>query len=363
MQRDDTQRPAGLASASPRRPRSPRLRRALYTLLALTVLSSGLAGYRIGLGESARRRSLDPLLGGPAAQRITVASLQPTDAPTTLFDRLSLYLRVPDAGGAPIPGAAVTLTGAGGISSASPEGTLAFTELPQGEYTLALDIPGAGAGASQAKLTLLKTQNAEEARMTRDSDGAYTLVTAPSASHVRLDLRLRDGSLAAELSAEEPIALRAYQLWQRDTPVHLFDEREGNRVVTRRDGVSVIAPGSGGSFIFVVENADGFPKEFRVTLTEEFEGTLRLPMRYRLRDDVLRVHEEAGWGEWLRAGEVLLSSVWIGPDELRYYTLQWMWDPADSALDTAIGTDSGNYGYRLRVNVTQTIPQTDNLHL
>ena len=118
----------------------------------------------------------------------------------------------------------------------------------------------------------------------------------------------------------------------------------------------MIATGSQGSFIFAVENPGSFPIEYAVSLREEFSGPYRLAMRYRVREDVLRAEDKEGWGEWLGADEVFVPFGLIQPGELRYYTLQWQWNPDNSALDTAIGTAGGQIGYRLHINVMQTTP-------
>ncbi len=322
-------------------------------LLAFLVFTTGILGYQIGRGESNR---LKWELGTTTVNRVLVSSLRPTQAPTTLFDRLSLFGFVLTRNGQTADDAAVSLLRGGSVLASSDAGSFAFTELEQGAYTLR--VTPKGARPVEAALEIIKTQRMESASLTLKDDGSYELITAPSASSAALQLSLGDGTLAVALSGEELIGLKAYQLWERETEVHLFDERLGNQVVTSRNGVSVVAPGSGGSFIFVVENPDRFPMECRITLTEEISGALKLPMRYRLRDDVLRGTEES-WGEWLTAEEILIPSVWIQPGELRYYTLQWMWDPSDNALDTAIGSRSEDFDYRLRVNVIQTIPQPE----
>lgn len=357
MKRTQTPRPDRRALRAAGGAWLPRLRSLSLLLLALLALSTGVLGYQIGRGENNR---LKRELGMPPLNRVQVASLQPTQAPTTLFDRLSLFGSVQNQEGQPAADTSVSLLQGGHMVASGEAGSFAFTELMQGEYTLR--VTPKGAQPLEAALSIVKTQRMEQASLTRGEDGRYTLMTAPSASSAALQLNLEENGLTLALSGEEPIGLKAYQLWERETQVHLFDERLGNQVVGSKDGISVAAPGSGGSFIFVVENPDPFPQECRIVLREEYVGTLRLPMRYRLRDDVLRIQEEE-WGEWQKAEDILIPSVWVAPGELRYYTLQWMWDPSDNALDTAIGTRAEDYSYRLHVDVIQTIPLPHNLRL
>lgn len=327
------------------------------SMLAILAFTTGILGYQIGRGETKR---LKRELGTTTVNRVLVSSLQPTQAPTTLFDRLSLFGFVLTQDGQTADDLSVSLLNGGSVLVSHEASSFTFTELEQGAYTLR--VTQKGAQPVEATLQIIKTQQVESASLTLKDDGSYELMTAPSASSAVLRLSLGEGTLTVELSGEELIGLKAYQLWERETEVHLFDERLGNKVVSTKDGISIVAPGSGGSFIFVVENPDRFPLECRITLTEEYGGDLKLPMRYRLRDDVLRGTEES-WGEWLKAEDIIIPSVWVQSGELRYYTLQWMWDPSDNALDTAIGSRSENFDYRLRVNVIQTIPQPASLIL
>ena len=47
----------------------------------------------------------------------------------------------------------------------------------------------------------------------------------------------------------------------------------------------------------------------------------------------------------------------IQQGELRYYTLQWMWESTDDKIDTAIGTAADSIRYKLHINVAQVIPE------
>ena len=475
MQGDNTPRPAGPASSSPKRGRKPRLRHLMLLLLCLLAFSSGLLGYRIGRGENARLSareggSLSPyelqvystfqdqaditapdrlsLYGrvldrdgawsrtaaatltaeGAASMGVTAGELRfpglaqgsytlsaaipgegsaqaaliirkdagadkiglsrdeegvytltapaaapyasldlrlekgfltialNKEVPTTGFDRLSLYGRVLDAQGQAAQTASVTLSGAGAPYRGGEGGAFLFADLPQGSYSLLAEAPGLGSAGMT--LTILKTEAVNGARLSHDGEGAWTLTAAPSLSYARLDLRLSGDSLSLAINEEEQIPLKAFQFWQRNTntEVNIFSQRGDGRAVSGLFGGAMIAPGSQGSFIFAVENPGSFPIEYAVSVREEFSGPYRLPMRYRVREDVLRAEDKEGWGEWLGADEVFVPFGLIQPGELRYYTLQWQWNPDNSALDTAIGTAGGQIGYRLHINVMQTTP-------
>lgn len=351
--------PTGRASHSAGGAWLPRLRSLTLILMVLVVATSGILGYQIGRSETTRLREA---LDRATRNRVFVASLAPMeDVPTTLFDRISLFGTVLNEQGQPLTDAAVTLKREGAPALNGDRGAFAFTELEQGGYTLS--VLGANGEMAQAALTLGKTEKLDRTYLNQGEDGVWLLSSSPNVSSAVLLVTLRGGALALSLDQEEAIGLKAYQVWEKDTEVHIFTDRLGNNVVgTSEDGITIVAPGSGGSFIFAIDNPEPFPLECRITLTERNAGTPLLPMRYRLRADVLP-RETDDEAPWLKTDEVIVPSDWIPAKTVRYYTLEWMWDPGDDSADTAIGSQKDYPNYRLWINVIQTIPLPDMLHV
>ena len=276
--------------------------------------------------------------------------------PIAGFDRLNLFGRVLGGDGQPEPEALTSLVPDGSQAAAGTAGAaFSYLDLEQGSYTLSAQLPEGE--ALSLRLTILKTETqGEGAKLAVDDTGAYTLSAAPAVSYARLDLRADQGQLLLSLSEERDIPLKAYQFWQRETEAYIFNQRSGEHSAANAGDRGLIAPGSSGSFIFAVENPGVFPTQYAISLSEVYSGPHRLPLRYRVKEDVLRAGDQ-GWGRWQAAEDVSVPVLVIQPGELRYYTLQWMWDSADDKLDTAIGSAADNIRYKLHVNVTQINPE------
>lgn len=278
--------------------------------------------------------------------------------PIAGFDRLNLFGRVLGGDGQPEPEALTSLVPDGGLAAAGTAGAaFSYLDLEQGVYTLSAQLPD-GLVLS-LRLTILKTQTqGAGALLAVDDTGAYTLSAAPAVSYARLDLRADQdqGQLLLSLSEEQDIPLKAYQFWQRETEAYIFNQRTGEHSAANAGDRGLIAPGSSGSFIFAVENPNAFPAQYAISLSEVYSGPHRLPLRYRVKEDVLRAGDQ-GWGRWQAAENVSVPSRVIQPGELRYYTLQWMWESTDDKLDTAIGTAADSIRYKLHINVAQVIPE------
>lgn len=350
--------PTGRASHSAGGAWLPRLRSLAYGLLMLVVITSGILGYRIGRGESLRLSEATP------DNRFVSFSLKPVEAETTSFDRFSLSLR-PMQDGELLFDAEVALTLDGAAVSPAEDAPLLFTELAQGSYTLRVTLPAIRRAfesdppqTAEGVLRVHKSQEYKQLTLTRDKDGVYLLQAPPETGVIALMVRIDQGNLVAGLSREQPIGLEAYQLWQEEKEVHVFTERLDNYgVTTGKDGQTIIAPGSGGQFIFAVRNPDLFAKQYSLSFDEEENSMLGLPLRYRIREDVLE-QDTREWGEWKTAQALSTQAESIAPGEVHYYTLQWQWASGDDKLDTAIGSQQGGAHYQLRIGVSEVVPET-----
>lgn len=330
----------------------------LTTVISLLVLSSGVLGYQIGKGTWSKRNLPERIEAIDV--KLVVSSLQPEDGVFEHFDRLSFSGTVYDEKGSPVETASLILTDEDG-KPLSPaflqKASYAFSDVEQGQYTLTVTWLG---GETVLNLHITKTQEQLEPALTLQNDGSYQLTTYPSLRTLALNTLVDKGRATLKLADSQPIGFAAYQLWDQETPAHIFSERLGNQGVRTFDGMNVIAPGSNGTFIFAIENPEAYPVEYSITLSHEDENSPRLPVRYRLINDVIppelaREEDFILGKQWRAAEDTVLPSVWLAPDSARFYTLQWQWDPSDNAVDTAIGTQQGHPVYRLRIYVHQVI--------
>lgn len=344
-----------------------RLSRRVFTLLvialALLMATTGVAGYIIGKGSIGAASV--PGAGGAQGQ-VYVSSLQPMDAPTTGFERVSWVGAVVDVNGHPLPGLRLGMTGPipprgyGSILPAHQDGQgFAFTELFQGSYRLQVAWQG---GSADFDLEIRKTQQQERARLEHAPQGGYLLVAYPSTGVIAMDLVIKDGAITPRLHQEEAIALEVYQVWSQETHAHIFDERLGNYAVNTQGKLNYIAPGSNGTFIFAVNNPAAYPVEYRIGLRHEDENTPALPMVFRMYRDAVDISQTQPEDflpddRWRVAEDLVVSSVWIPAKTVYFYTLQWQWDPSDDVRDTAIGTQKGRPQYRLWIDVYQKPPE------
>jgi hypothetical protein len=140
-------------------------------------------------------------------------------------------------------------------------------------------------------------------------------------------------------------------IWTGLTQVDLFAERPGNFGVSTIDGKNVIAPGSHGSFIFRVENTERFAVRYDISFIETDENVPHIPMIYRLKRGVGGTDYIGGAG-WKNADRIALANSAIAADSEAFYTLEWKWDPGDSAINTAIGTQGVEAFYVLNIVIS-----------
>lgn len=140
-------------------------------------------------------------------------------------------------------------------------------------------------------------------------------------------------------------------LWQQSTSVDIFAERPGNQGVQTIDGKSVIAPGSGGVYLFKIKNTNSFPIGYSIHLSEVNQNILELPMKYRILSGISGTNYVGG-ADWKTAKNILVDSAGLNPDETAYYTLQWKWDNSNNALDTKIGEQKGTTLYIIDIVVS-----------
>lgn len=112
------------------------------------------------------------------------------------------------------------------------------------------------------------------------------------------------------------------------------------------DGKSIIAPGSEGSYTFTVQNISDFPMEYEIGFEEE--NLNGVPLEFRLKDSDGYLTED-----WRSAAELADVREELANNSKTGYTLEWHWIfDGDDELDTAIGSDSAETPYVLKISYT-----------
>lgn len=136
---------------------------------------------------------------------------------------------------------------------------------------------------------------------------------------------------------DEPLAVSVSEknglVWSQNTTISLFANRTGAGPERK------LAPGSEGSYSFLVNNGNSYRVRYHLELSEP-EEQLALPLYYRLKSNGKYI---CGDNEtWLTAGELASEEVILEPGISQEYLLEWQWayDGGDDAYDTAIGMAS-----------------------
>ena len=122
-------------------------------------------------------------------------------------------------------------------------------------------------------------------------------------------------------------------------------------------GGKVIAPGSKGTYSFLVQNQTELAATCQISFTEQ--NSAGAPIRYRLLEngnDLLGNNST-----WLDVSGLEHVTRSFAPGEKTEYTLEWKWDTTDDAADTLIGIAARNgLTYTLNINVTGEQESTGN---
>ena len=113
--------------------------------------------------------------------------------------------------------------------------------------------------------------------------------------------------------------------WKADQQLNIFD--------SVYYGGQVIAPGSAGTYSFVLENSSALAADYRISFGEQ--NTYGVPISYRLKDSKGYLSgADSTWGIVSSVGPVTGS---LEPGEGIEYTLEWKWNTTDDLTDTLLG--------------------------
>lgn len=119
------------------------------------------------------------------------------------------------------------------------------------------------------------------------------------------------------LTVEEGSSGRA---WEADQQLDIFD--------SAYYGGQVIAPGSTGTYNFILKNRSTLAADYRISLGEQ--NTYGVPMMFRLKDSK---GDDSTWGVVSGVG----ATGSLEPGEGMEYTLEWKWNTTDDLTDTLLG--------------------------
>lgn len=139
-------------------------------------------------------------------------------------------------------------------------------------------------------------------------------------------------------------------VWTQNTTISLFADRTGVGADRK------LAPGSKGSYAFLVNNNNTYGITYRMKVTAP-QGQLLIPLRYRLKSGETYLCGNSS--TWLTAEELAAAAVTLKGGTQKEYLLEWQWmfDGGDDAYDTQIGM-AANLEYQVIVTITieQIIP-------
>ena len=139
------------------------------------------------------------------------------------------------------------------------------------------------------------------------------------------------------------------KVWDTKQQLDIFD--------SAHYGGKVIAPGSKGTYSFLVQNQTELAATCQISFTEQ--NPAGAPIRYRLLEngnDML-----GNSSTWLDVSGLEHVARSLAPGEKTEYTLEWKWDTTDDEADTLIGIAARNgLTYTLNINVIGEQESTGN---
>lgn len=111
------------------------------------------------------------------------------------------------------------------------------------------------------------------------------------------------------------------------------------------DGEPIVAPGSGGSYDFMVQNIADFPLKYEIDFDEE--NLYGVPLEFRLKDSGGYLTED-----WTPAAKLADVREELADNSKTGYTLEWRWNyNGNDRLDTAVG-GKDEAAYVLKISYT-----------
>ncbi len=154
-------------------------------------------------------------------------------------------------------------------------------------------------------------------------------------------------------------------VWQTDTKVNIFETLYGNEskgvIAKSSDGSKIIAPGTGNTYRFTLDNTGKFPLDYTLSFESKQEGyTSPVPVEARIYDEkgefCFGSDEEWKGIEKISEAEDKNS---LKSGESLTYTLEWRWlfDGNDD-LDTFMGNQSAESPVTLTLGI-KTVAEID----
>lgn len=158
-------------------------------------------------------------------------------------------------------------------------------------------------------------------------------------------------------------------VWSTDTTIELFElsykNDNGQITVRSADDNKVIAPGTGGSYTFSLNNSSNLNSNYQVWLEADVSlGASGIPIEFRMSGT-------DGWtdgkGEWLTADELnqITARKNLYSGKSTEYTLYWRWafERGEDLADTAYGNmQAGDGNATENTDVSQSISYKVTLH-
>lgn len=198
-----------------------------------------------------------------------------------------------------------------------------------------------------------KTQNAAAARNAGATAVSSTTSQLTGAQAQQFDFKVSDNQ----------------NVWSTDTTIELFEvsyrNDNGQITVQSADKNKVIAPGTGGSYTFSLNNTSNLNSNYQVWLEADLSlGASGIPIEFRMSGS-------DGWtdgkGEWLTADELnkITARKNLYSGKSTEYTLYWRWafERGEDSVDTAYGNmQAGTGNTTENTNVSQSISYKVTLH-
>ena len=198
-----------------------------------------------------------------------------------------------------------------------------------------------------------KTQNAAAARNAGAAAVSSTAAQLTKAQAQQFDFKVSDNQ----------------NVWSTDTTIELFEvsyrNDNGQITVQSADKNKVIAPGTGGSYTFSLNNSSDLNSNYQVWLEADLStGASGIPIEFRMSGS-------DGWtdgkGEWLTADELnkITARKNLYSGKSTEYTLYWRWafERGEDSVDTAYGNmQAGTGNTTENTNVSQSISYKVTLH-
>lgn len=207
----------------------------------------------------------------------------------------------------------------------------------------------------------------------RDHQHYIPLTRSRGGTHVQVGQRQEDGSIRYTAMGPRPangVLLTAFPnfqvyddntVWSTQTDVEIFsihyDNATGETTVRSQDGTKVLAPGTGNTYAFTLENTGNVPLQYTLEMDAWFSDTeYPIPVVVTVTDyhgDYL-LGSDGEMVDVLRLSEVQEEGT-IDAGYLQPYVLQWEWPfEQDDTYDTMLGNLAVDHDITLTVEIRTT---------